>query len=126
MNADPRARGMPDRAPSSPVGDRLVTLAEFAAFVRRDDGYFNAKNWPDKVFRGVAGGDAILELIAFRWLVRDQPVRGVTWFEAAAYCRWKNAGHLPIAAERRAPRPPARWGFRRCATEPVRVPVGSP
>lgn len=100
----------------------LVTMEEFAAFIRREDGYFNPENWSDSVFRGAGGGDRILDLIEFRWDKRASPVRKVTWFEADAYCRWKK-GVL-----RRAPKPPAltpaprRW-FRSRAALPAASPA---
>jgi formylglycine-generating enzyme required for sulfatase activity len=76
----------------------LVTLSDFAAFLRGDDGYFAHDNWPESFRRGSQEGDAILARLGFRWDLREHPVRGVTWFEAAAYCRWR-AGRLPYAAE---------------------------
>jgi formylglycine-generating enzyme required for sulfatase activity len=88
-----------------------VTMRQFAAFVRAaEKGYFDCKHWPTGLLMGEDGGDKVLELVRFHWEEQDEPVRGVTWFEAAAYCRWKQ-GRLPYARERQQAAEPAAPGF---------------
>jgi hypothetical protein len=80
----------------------LVTLEEFAAVVRQER-YFNPKFWgPDSPPEGsparARGGDEVLRRIGYQWTRRAQPVQGVSWFEAVAFCKSKD-GRLPWYAE---------------------------
>ncbi len=86
--------GRSDERPAHPVyvsafsiATHAVTNAEFAAFVDAA-GHEPPRFWADHRFNGA-----------------DQPVVGVSWFDAVAYCDWLSAGtgerfRLPVEAER--------------------------
>ena len=72
----------------------LVIQEEFVAFVRRER-YFDPRFWmPGNAPTGRQGGDEVLRRIGFRWEQQSSPVRSVTWFEAAAFCK-SEGGRLP-------------------------------
>lgn len=77
-----------------PVNDRLalgkypVTVQEFAAFVDaggyREPRFWDAEGWRRRTDREWESPDAWEKQLAFR----NQPVTGVSCFEARAYCAW--------------------------------------
>jgi len=91
-----------------------VTNREFAAFMA-DDGYANRSLWPDTM---VVDGETLVRPAALGRLVDatgapgprtwsgsvfpsgagDQPVNGVSWYEASAYCQWAGK-RLPSAGQ---------------------------
>ncbi|MFV9506088.1 MAG: SUMF1/EgtB/PvdO family nonheme iron enzyme [Oscillochloridaceae bacterium umkhey_bin13] len=87
------------------IGKTPITNAQFRPFVE-GDGYTNRAYWTtagwawreqDKIVRPHYWTDA-------KWNGNEQPVVGVSWFEAVAYVRWLSAqtGHpfrLPTEAE---------------------------
>lgn len=86
-------------------GRYLVTNREYRAFV--DDGAYE----DDALWKGIEGGLAWRDGAERRWpelasnaesrpfVVDNQPVVGVTWFEASAYAAWAGA-RLPDFEER--------------------------
>ncbi|MCC7308085.1 MAG: SUMF1/EgtB/PvdO family nonheme iron enzyme [Acidobacteria bacterium] len=72
-----------------------VTNAEFQNFLAAPDGYGDDQNWTDagKVWKSRSECNASAKLSAAdvefkRFGQGELPVTQVTWFEAAAYCRW--------------------------------------
>lgn len=77
-----------------------VSAGEFALFIREGE-YFKPRHWNALAVVRVPGGDHVLERIGFAWNERAQPVKGVSWFEADAFCR-SHGGRLPYYQEYRA------------------------
>lgn len=78
------------------LDEHEVTVEEFAAFLRADDGFANASRWP-----AGAAPDAARRVELLARCGRDDPalpITGVTWFEAAAYAHWAGK-RLPSALE---------------------------
>lgn len=69
-----------------------VTVKEFGEFIR-EGGYFAEKYW-------IEGFGLFSDPEDWAWQTRspNRPVVGVSWLEAAAYCRWR-AVRLPTEAE---------------------------
>ncbi len=74
-----------------------VTLGEFMRFVESGS-YFDERNWEQPSRPLIAGGDELLRRIGFEWKRLAQPVRGLSWYEASAYCKHAG-GRLPHAKE---------------------------
>ena len=97
------------------VSPSLVTYEQFADFIRTER-YFNPKLWENLAPAPKCGGDEVLRRIEFYWDDRHQPVVGVSWLEAATYCK-AYGGRLPwrqeILAQRQLLPPgrriPAEW-----------------
>ena len=70
-----------------------VTYGEFALFVRRGD-YCVRGHWFDPPDPAELRADRLLRRIGYCSSVRNDPVRGVSWFEAHAYCK-SRGGRLP-------------------------------
>lgn len=80
------------------IQSRLVTLDEFARFIRKGNyakirHMHNQFPWPDE-----NGGDAILRRINYDKRPRHEPVANVTWVEAHAFCIF-NKYSLPKKAD---------------------------
>jgi ergothioneine biosynthesis protein EgtB len=102
------------------IAGRLVTNAEFAAFIA-DGGYGRADLWMSEGWalvqqRGWRAprywrDDGEFTLAGWRRRDPDAPVRHLSWFEADAYARWAGA-RLPSEAEweRLAPQLPDGFG----------------
>jgi formylglycine-generating enzyme required for sulfatase activity len=94
-----------------------VTNGQFAAFIA-DGGYREATYWMDEMgdedgWKWRQRGN--ITLPAFwndsKWNGETQPVVGVSWFEAMAYCRWANC-RLPAEREwESAARGPNGWEY---------------
>jgi len=86
--------GRPDERPA-----HAVTLAPFRAALRP------VSNAEYAAFRAATGHDAPPFLNDDRFSLPDQPVVGVSWFDAVEYCRWLTTAtgvpfRLPTEAER--------------------------
>ena len=126
------------------IGQTEVTNAQFRPFVE-GDGYTNRSYWTAD---GWAWKEELRRTQPYywddaRWNGDNQPVVGVSWFEAVAYCFWLSAqtGHpfrLPTEAEwEKAARGPTgriwpwgnRWEAGRCNSDELGLgrtsPVGS-
>ncbi len=126
------------------IGQTEVTNAQFRPFVE-GDGYTNRSYWTAD---GWAWKEELRRTQPYywddaRWNGDNQPVVGVSWFEAVAYCFWLSAqtGHpfrLPTEAEwEKAARGPNgriwpwgnRWEAGRCNSDELGLgrtsPVGS-
>lgn len=73
-----------------------VSIGDYVGFVQSGE-YFNNRHWPGYVCRSRhAGGDDVIRNILiptrfeYEWsLLADIPVTNITWFEAAAFAKWK-------------------------------------
>ncbi len=94
-----------------------VTNRQFAAFVA-DGGYTKEKYWIDKIdgddgWKWCQSNNITLPACCndSKWNGETQPVVGVSWFEAMAYCRWANC-QLPTDREwKAAARGPKGWDY---------------
>lgn len=87
------------------IGKTEVTNAQFRSFVE-GDGYQNQAYWTEMGWAWRQENNITQPEFweDMRWNAADQPVVGVSWFEAVAYVRWLSAmtGHefrLPTEAE---------------------------
>jgi hypothetical protein len=110
----------PATLPSFRMGRYLVTNQQFQAFV--DAGGYQRDEWwlPDDVRPEPRRG---------RWSVPTQPRETVSWFEAAAFCRWLQAtlmevGRLSAADEVRLPTE-AEWERAARGTDGREYPWGA-
>jgi len=132
-NPDPEAYG--DEGPvhevflnAFQIGRYPVTVQEFARFIE-EGGYQDEQYWQET---GGFGQFEEPEEWQDQQMHRNRPVVGVSWHEAAAYCRWAGA-RLPTEAEwERAARGPegARYPWGSQPIDPSRAnyggEVGSP
>lgn len=65
-----------------------VTVNSFAQFVQSGE-YFNNRNWSEGMETRTNGGDIILRRINYHSNRKQEPVTNVTWYEAAAYAKWR-------------------------------------
>ncbi|MBI1766487.1 MAG: SUMF1/EgtB/PvdO family nonheme iron enzyme [Acidobacteria bacterium] len=77
------------------IGKFEVSNAEYTEFLRAPQGYADDAQWTEagRVWKAAntSQSSALLKSVAAefeRFGQPDQPVTGVTWFEAQAYCRW--------------------------------------
>jgi formylglycine-generating enzyme required for sulfatase activity len=77
------------------IAEFEVTNAEFREFIKAPDGYADEANWTrqGREWKGRAKNHCSARITSDqaefkRFGLDDQPVTDVTWFEAAAYCRW--------------------------------------
>lgn len=75
----------------------LVTLEQFVRLLVTED-YFREELWSRLAAHPHGGGDAILRRLDFNPGTAQQPVTGVSWYEADAYCR-SAGGRLPSTEE---------------------------
>ncbi|NJP07100.1 MAG: SUMF1/EgtB/PvdO family nonheme iron enzyme [Chloroflexaceae bacterium] len=87
------------------IGKTEVTNAQFRAFVE-GDGYTNRDYWTEHGWQWREENDITMPYYWDNadWNGAEQPVVGISWFEAVAYARWLSAqtGHeyrLPTEAE---------------------------
>ena len=80
------------------VGRFEVTNAEFQEFLRDPGGYNSPENWTEEGLRWKASNTSQASAILApdhaehrRFGQPDQPVTGVSWFEAHAFCQWMTA-----------------------------------
>jgi formylglycine-generating enzyme required for sulfatase activity len=79
------------------IGRTEVTNAQFRPFVE-GDGYTNPEYWTEAGWQWCQEHDIIHPRFweDVKWNANEQPVVGISWFEAVAYARWLSiqTGHL--------------------------------
>lgn len=96
LTSDKRGRLLVQLTPTTSVAAALITVGEFADFIRRE-AYFDPRYWP-RSFELPPGGDAPLRRIQYSWSNRSKPALNLTWYEANAYAL-EAGGRLPWYAE---------------------------
>jgi hypothetical protein len=87
----------PGSRKSPQIAQRPVTSAEFAQFIRSGK-YRDRQYWDVPPSVEALKADVILRRVGFSWPDRATTVKGVTWYEADAYCRAFGA-RLPYSDE---------------------------
>ncbi len=123
------------------IGRTPITNAQFRPFVE-GDGYSNRAYWtaPGWEWRQKEAITQPGYWTEPKWNLADQPVVGVSWFEAVAYCRWLSTQtglpfRLPSEAEwEKAARGPDgriwpwgdRWEAGRCNSNEMQIYITTP